>query len=265
MSIKITNLSVSLSHREVLHDVTADLPEGRVTGLIGPNGCGKTTLLRSIAGLLPVTAGAVTWRSRAFSDLPVRARARQIALLPQSAQTPAGITVAQLVAKGRSPYLRPFRALSALDRDAVARAMEDMGVADLAQTAVETLSGGQRQRVWIAMILAQDTQVVLLDEPINFLDLPHQIEVLRHVRHLSRAHGKTVAMVLHDLNYASRFCDHLIALKDGHVNAAGPTETVLTEDLIWDVFDVDCHIWRDQKSGMPLVVPTPPDPETGVA
>lgn len=255
MSVSIENLIVSLGGRPILKGLSLDLPGGEVSGLIGPNGCGKTTLLRSIAGLLPLQGGSISWRHRQVAQMKAGERARQIAILPQSAQAPEGMKVADLVARGRSPHLRPFRPMSKVDRDAVQRALADVGLEHLGGRPVAALSGGQRQRAWIAMVLAQDTPLVLLDEPTTFLDLPHQVDILRLARRLSTEHGKTVVMVLHDLNFAARFCDRIAALKEGQLVAEGAPETVLTQQTIGQMFGMTCRILSDPRHNTPFVLP----------
>ncbi|TNJ42742.1 ABC transporter ATP-binding protein [Phaeobacter sp. B1627] len=255
MSVVIENLSVSLAGQPVLQNLSLALPTGKVTGLIGPNGCGKTTLLRTIAGLQPMQHGAVNWQDQPVSALSATERARQIAILPQSAQAPDSMTVADLIARGRTPYLRAFRPMTQHDRQAVRTAIARVGLSDLADRAVASLSGGQRQRAWIAMVLAQDTPLVLLDEPTTFLDLHHQIDILELVTDLARSHGKTVIAVLHDLNLASRFCDHLVALRAGEVITAGPPAEVVTQDTMLRVFDLPCQILPDPRYATPVVLP----------
>lgn len=255
MSVSIRDLQVSLSGRTILQGLSLDLPNGEVSGLIGPNGCGKTTLLRSIAGLLPLQGGHILWRDRSIADMKTSVRARQIAMLPQSAQAPEGMQVAALVARGRTPHLRPFTPMRKSDHDAVERAMRDVGINHLADRPVAALSGGQRQRVWIAMVLAQDTPLVLLDEPTTFLDLPHQIELLRLARRLSTDHDKTVVMVLHDLNFAARYCDRIAALKDGRLIADGTPKEVMTKDIIGQMFAMSCRIQSDPQYQTPIILP----------
>ncbi|MGR3759146.1 ABC transporter ATP-binding protein [Roseobacteraceae bacterium NS-SX3] len=255
MTVFIENLQVSLGGRKILKGLSLQLPGSKVSGLIGPNGCGKTTLLRSIAGLLPLQGGSICWQNKPVAEMRAGERARQIAILPQSAQTPEGMQVADLVARGRTPHLRPFRPMSKGDREAVHRAMADVGIEHLAGRQVTALSGGQRQRAWIAMVLAQDTPLVLLDEPTTFLDLPHQVDVLRLARKLSTDHGKTVVMVLHDLNFAARYCDRVVALKEGELVAKGAPGDVLTEKTIGQMFGMACRIQSDPRHNTPVVLP----------
>ena len=255
MSVSIKNLRVSLGGRPVLNDLTLAFPAGQVTGLIGPNGCGKTTLLRAIAGLQAAEGGQVTWQQQPVAAMRPGQRARHIAILPQSAQVPDHMTVAELAARGRTPHLRPFRPLSGRDKQAVQQAMRSVGIEDLAARPVSALSGGQRQRAWIAMVLAQDTPLVLLDEPTTFLDLPHQIDILRLVADLSRTHGKTIIAVLHDLNLAARFCGHLAALRAGTLITAGPPAQVVTEETIRRMFGIPCQIQSDRRYNTPVVLP----------
>ncbi|MFF0658947.1 MULTISPECIES: ABC transporter ATP-binding protein [Micromonospora] len=241
--------------RTVLDGLDLDLPADTFTVIVGPNACGKSTLLRTMARLLTPRRGAVLLDGAAIRDLPTRDVARRLGVLPQSPLVPEGITVADLVGRGRQPYQRWWRQWSAEDGRAVEEAMRLADVSALADRAVDTLSGGQRQRVWIAMTLAQDTDVLLLDEPTTFLDLAHQVEVLDLLHRLRAERGRTVVAVLHDLNQAARYAGHLIAMRDGAVVAAGKPREILTADLVRDVFGLDCVVVPCPVSGAPLVVP----------
>ncbi|AYF28537.1 cobalamin/Fe(3+)-siderophore ABC transporter ATP-binding protein [Micromonospora tulbaghiae] len=249
------DLVVGYEGRTVLDGLDLDLPADTFTVIVGPNACGKSTLLRTMARLLTPRRGAVLLDGAAIRDLPTRDVARRLGVLPQSPLVPEGITVADLVGRGRQPYQRWWRQWSAEDGRAVDEAMRLADVGALADRAVDTLSGGQRQRVWIAMTLAQDTDALLLDEPTTFLDLAHQVEVLDLLHRLRAERGRTVVAVLHDLNQAARYAGHLIAMRDGAVVAAGNPREILTADLVRDVFGLDCVVVPCPVSGAPLVVP----------
>ncbi|MEW2589424.1 ABC transporter ATP-binding protein [Micromonospora aurantiaca] len=249
------DLVVGYEGRTVLDGLDLDLPADTFTVIVGPNACGKSTLLRTMARLLTPRRGAVLLDGAAIRDLPTRDVARRLGVLPQSPLVPEGITVADLVGRGRQPYQRWWRQWSAEDARAVEEAMRLADVSALADRPVDTLSGGQRQRVWIAMTLAQDTDALLLDEPTTFLDLAHQVEVLDLLHRLRAERGRTVVAVLHDLNQAARYADHLIAMRDGAVVAAGEPREILTADLVRDVFGLDCVVVPCPVSGAPLVVP----------
>ena len=231
------------------------VPPGRITAIVGPNACGKSTLLRSMSRLLSPRSGSVLLDGTAVHRMPARELARTLGLLPQSPVAPEGITVADVVGRGRHPHQRLFSRWSHADDVAVAEALEATDTVELAERAVDELSGGQRQRAWIAMALAQQTDVLLLDEPTTFLDVSHQIEVLDLLTDLNRTRGTTIVMVLHDLNLAARYADHLIALVDGRVHAAGPPVAVLTEDTVRVVFGLESRVVDDPVSGRPLMLP----------
>jgi iron complex transport system ATP-binding protein len=251
-------LTAGYEDRVVLDGLDLDLPAGAFTAVVGPNACGKSTLLRALARLLKPRGGAVLLDGVALRDLPTRDVARRLAVLPQSPLVPEGVTVAELVARGRQPYQRWWQQWSAQDAEAVREAMALADVEALADRPVDTLSGGQRQRVWIAMTLAQDTEILLLDEPTTFLDLAHQVEVLNLVHRLRSERGRTVVAVLHDLNQAARYADHLVAMRAGAVVAAGPPREILTAGLVRDVFGLDCVVVPCPVSGAPLVLPAWP-------
>jgi iron complex transport system ATP-binding protein len=249
------DLTLGYGDRVVVRDLSLDVPSGAVTVVVGANACGKSTLLRALGRLLRPRAGAVLLDGQDLHALPCRAVARRIAVLPQSATCPEGITVADLVSRGRQPHQRWWRQWSVADERAVAAAMERTGVAELAGRHVDELSGGQRQRVWLAMALAQDTEVLLLDEPTTFLDIAHQVEVLDLVRELNRERGRTVVAVLHDLNQACRYADHLVAIAGGRIVAQGPPDRVVDAGLVGAVFGLDCVVIPDPVTGTPLAVP----------
>ena len=248
-------LVLGYDERVVVDGLDLTVPPGEVTVVVGANACGKSTLLRGLARLLAPQGGAVLLDGRDLHATPTRALARRLGLLPQSPIAPEGITVGDLVARGRTPHSRWWQQWSPEDEDAVQQAMAATGVADLADRSVDELSGVQRQRVWLAMALAQQTEVLLLDEPTTYLDLAHQVAVLELVAELHRTAGRTVVMVLHDLNHAARYAGHLVAMKDGQVVAAGPPTEILTEQLVQDVFGLPVAVVACPVSGRPLVVP----------
>lgn len=239
----------------VLAGLDLQVPSGQVTAIVGGNGSGKSTLLRTMARLLPAEAGAVLLDGRDVAGLPTREVARMLGLLPQSPITPEGITVRDLVARGRTPHTSLWRQWSPADENAVIDALAATRLTELADRPVDALSGGQRQRVWIAMVVAQATPLLLLDEPTTFLDLAHQLDVLELVGRLNREQGRTVVMVLHDLAQACRFADHLVALRDGEIVAAGPPAVVVDQEMVRRVFDVECRILTDPGGDTPVVVP----------
>jgi iron-siderophore transport system ATP-binding protein len=254
-TLRTEHLSLGYGPVTVVDDLTAAIPEGRVTMIVGTNACGKSTLLRGLARLLSPSAGAVYLDGKSISSLRSKDVATVLGLLPQSPTAPEGITVADLVGRGRYPHQGLFRRWTAEDDEAVARAMLATDTVELASRPVDELSGGQRQRVWIAMALAQRTPLLLLDEPTTFLDISHQIEVLDLLSDLNHADGTTVVIVLHDLNLAARYGDHLIAMKSGRIAAEGAPGDILTAELVEDVFGLPCRIIDDPVSGTPMVVP----------
>ncbi|WP_082093232.1 ABC transporter ATP-binding protein [Demequina sediminicola] len=253
--LHISGLTVGYHDVDVLHDVDLAIPSGKVTVIVGANACGKSTLLKAVSRLLKPRAGVVMLDGRAVHRTPPKQLARVMGVLPQAPVAPEGITVADLVGRGRHPHQKIVARWSAADDAAVAEALNATDTAELAERSVDELSGGQRQRVWIAMALAQDTDVLLLDEPTTYLDVSHQIEVLDLLAELNALRGTTIVMVLHDLNMAARYADHLIAMKSGEVRATGTPASVLTAEIVQDVFGLDSVVIDDPVSGTPLVVP----------
>ncbi|MGW8487768.1 ABC transporter ATP-binding protein [Streptomyces sp. NPDC055886] len=248
-------LTLGYGDRTVVDSLDLDVPPGRITVIVGANACGKSTLLRSMSRLLAPRGGRVVLDGKEVHRLPAKELARTLGLLPQSPIAPEGITVSDLVGRGRHPHQGIFSRWNEQDDAAVAAALEATHTEPLAERAVDELSGGQRQRVWIAMALAQQTDLLLLDEPTTFLDASHQIEVLDLLTDLNRSRGTTIVMVLHDLNLAARYADHLIALADGGLHASGTPAEVLTEETVRAVFDLDSRIIEDPVSGRPLMLP----------
>ncbi|PYE81320.1 ABC transporter ATP-binding protein [Pseudoroseicyclus aestuarii] len=241
--------------RQVLHGVDLTVETGAVTAIIGANACGKSTLLKTMARLIMPQAGRVLLDGESIHTRSTRSVARVLGLLPQSPLAPEGITVADLVARGRRPHQGFLSRQSVRDDAAVATALEATGTLDLAERSVDALSGGQRQRVWIAMALAQETELLLLDEPTTFLDVAHQIEVLDLLMDMNASRGITVVMVLHDLNLAARYADRLVAMKAGHIYAEGPPGAVFTAPMLQAVFGLRCEVIIDPTSGRPMMLP----------
>ncbi|WP_411698448.1 ABC transporter ATP-binding protein [Conyzicola sp.] len=239
----------------IVDGVDLELPAGRITVIVGANACGKSTLLKTLARLIKPTSGAVVLDGKQISEVHTKQLARTLGLLPQQPIAPEGIAVADLVGRGRHPHQKLFRSWTTDDDRAVVEALEATGVADLADRSVDELSGGQRQKVWIAMALAQQTDILLLDEPTTFLDIAHQVEVLDLLTDLNRRQGTTIVIVLHDLNLAIRYADTLVAVKDGKVLAMGAPSEVVTSTLIEEVFGLRSTIITDPVSGKPMVTP----------
>jgi len=249
------SLTLGYGKKVVADNLTVAIPDGHFTAIIGPNGCGKSTLLRTLSRLMTPTEGHVYLDGEQIQRFNSKEVARRIGLLAQNATTPGDITVQELVSRGRYPHQPLFTRWRQEDDRAVQRAMQATGVADLALQSVDTLSGGQRQRAWIAMVLAQETAIMLLDEPTTWLDISYQIDVLELLSKLNREQGYTLAAVLHDLNQACRYATHLIALRDGKMVAQGAPKEIVTAELIEAVYGLRCMIIEDPVAHTPLVVP----------
>ncbi|GAB3387495.1 ABC transporter ATP-binding protein [Humibacter soli] len=254
-SIVADDVTLAYGDRIIVDGLDLTVPPGRITAIVGANGCGKSTLLRALARIVSPKSGSILLDGKALRDTPTKQIARTLGLLPQSPTAPEGIAVADLVGRGRHPHQRFLTRWSGGDDEAVARALAVTGTTELADRAVDELSGGQRQRVWIAMALAQETEVLLLDEPTTFLDVAHQVEVLDLLADLNHERGTTIVMVLHDMNLAARYADHVFAMRSGRIVAAGTPDEVMTEQVIGAVFDLDCAVISDPVSGAPLVLP----------
>ncbi|MGK8505890.1 ABC transporter ATP-binding protein [Nocardia asiatica] len=248
-------VTLGYGDRVVVDGLSLTITPGVVTTVIGPNGCGKSTLLRSLGRLLRPREGRVLLDGKAISTMKTKDVARIVGVLPQSPVAPEGLTVADLVTRGRHPHQSWFRQWSGTDESEVTTALEQTGITDLADRALDELSGGQRQRAWISMALAQGTDILLLDEPTTYLDLAHSIEVLDLVDRLHADLGRTVVMVLHDLNLAIRYSDQLVVMHDGRVVAAGAPDEVVSVALLREVFDLDATVLEDPVSGRPMIVP----------
>ncbi|VEG28672.1 ABC transporter ATP-binding protein [Actinomyces howellii] len=253
--LSTAELSSGYGRRTVVDGVDLAVPTGRITVIVGANACGKSTLLKTMARILAPSSGAVLLDGEPVGSIPTRRLATRLGLLAQQPVAPEGIAVSDLVGRGRHPHQGAFRSWTAEDRRVVEEALVATGTATLADRAVDELSGGQRQRVWIAMALAQRTDVLLLDEPTTFLDLAHQVEVLDLLTDLNRDRGTTIVMVLHDINLAARYADHVVAMKAGRVVAAGPPAEVVDPTLVREVFGLEAEVITDPVSGTPLIVP----------
>ncbi|WP_432150460.1 ABC transporter ATP-binding protein [Streptomyces sp. bgisy029] len=254
-TLQARDVRLGYGDREIVAGLTVTVPPGKITVIVGPNACGKSTLLRAMARLLAPSAGAVLLNGRSIQEMPTKEVAAVLGILPQSPTAPEGITVSDLVGRGRYPHQGWFRRWGAEDDEAVAQALLSTDVLELADRPVDELSGGQRQRVWIAMALAQRTDILLLDEPTTYLDASHQLDVLDLLTDLNRERGVTMVAVLHDLNLACRYADHMIAMKDGRILAEGRPVDIVTEELVGEVFGMRCSVIADPASATPMVVP----------
>lgn len=253
--LEARHTTIGYDKRVIAEGLSVAIPDRSFTVIVGPNACGKSTLLRALSRLLKPSAGEVVLDGRAIQSYPAKEVARRLGLLPQTSIAPDGITVADLVARGRYPHQKLIRQWSVEDEAAVVEAMAATKVAGFSHRLMDELSGGQRQRAWVAMVLAQQTALLLLDEPTTFLDIAHQIELLELLRNLNIVEGHTIVAVLHDLNHACRYATHLIAMRDGKILAEGSPAAIVTAELVEQVFGISCLVVDDPVSHTPLVIP----------
>ncbi|CAG9613050.1 Petrobactin import ATP-binding protein FpuD [Bacillus rhizoplanae] len=254
-ALETKSLTLSYGETIIIDELDLEIPKGKISIFIGSNGCGKSTLLRSLARLLKPTSGDILLGDQVIQHMQTKQIARQLAILPQGPQAPEGVTVLQLVKQGRYPYQTWLKQWSKQDEEMVWKALAATGMTEFAERDVYALSGGQRQRAWIAMTLAQDTDIILLDEPTTYLDMTHQIEVLDLLFELNENEQRTIVMVLHDLNLACRYADHIVAIRDKQIYAQGKPEDIINDKLVRDVFRMNCEIIRDPLFGTPLCIP----------
>ncbi len=253
-SITTENLAIAYDENTIVEALDMQIPRGKITTIIGPNGCGKSTVLKAVGRILRFKNGMVYLSGEDIRTLSTKEIARKMAILPQSPTAPEGLTVGELVAYGRLPYQRGFGKLTLNDRKIIAWSLEVTKLAELEYRSVNTLSGGQRQRVWIAMALTQQTDLILLDEPTTYLDLSHQLEVLELLSDLNKKQGCTIVMVLHDLNLAARFADYMIAIRGGNVICHGAPDKVMVPSVLKEVFHIDAQIIKEPRTGRPVCV-----------
>ncbi|WP_010676472.1 ABC transporter ATP-binding protein [Bacillus timonensis] len=254
-ALETEGLTLSYGDSIIIEDLQLEIPKGEITVFIGGNGCGKSTLLRSLARLLKPKQGSILLEGEKIAKLPTKEVARKLAILPQGPTAPEGLTVLQLVKQGRYPYQNWLKQWSEEDEKMVIHALEATNMTDFAERTVDSLSGGQRQRAWIAMTLAQQTDIILLDEPTTYLDMTHQIEILDLLFELNETEKRTIIMVLHDLNLACRYAHHIVAIKNKQIYGQGKPESVVNCSLVKDVFGMDCEVTVDPLFGTPLCIP----------
>ncbi len=248
------DLNVSYGERLIVKDLSIEIPDKKITTIIGPNGCGKSTLLKAMTRIIPHQSGRVVLDGGSIYKENTKVIAKKMAILPQTPESASGLTVGELVSYGRFPYQKGFGRLTSKDIEVINWALDVTGTAEFKYQSVDALSGGQRQRVWIALSLAQETEMIFLDEPTTYLDMAHQLEVLELLQKLNKEQERTIVMVLHDLNQAARFADYIIALKDGQIVKAGSYEEVINHDVLKEVFHIDAEIGRDPRTNKPMCV-----------
>ncbi len=246
------DLNIGYGERLIIKDLSIDIPDKQITTIIGSNGCGKSTLLKAITRIITHQSGTILLDGQEIAKENTKSLAKKMAILPQTPESVSGLTVGELVSYGRFPYQKGFGRLTKKDYEVIDWALEVTGTTEYKYRPVDALSGGQRQRVWIAMALAQETEIIFLDEPTTYLDMAHQLEVLELLQRLNREQGRTIIMVLHDLNQAARFADYLLALKDGNIIKSGNCEEVITRDVLRRVFQIDAEIGRDPRTNKPM-------------
>lgn len=246
------DLNIGYGERLIVKDLNIEIPDKKITTIIGSNGCGKSTLLKAITRIIPHQSGAVVLDGGNISKESTKILAKKMAILPQTPESASGLAVGELVSYGRFPYQKGFGRLTKKDYEVIEWALEVTGTKEFKYRSVDALSGGQRQRVWIAMALAQETEMIFLDEPTTYLDMAHQLEVLELLQTLNKEQKRTIVMVLHDLNQAARFADYIIALKDGEIVKAGSCEEIITQDVLKKVFQIDAEIGRDPRTNKPM-------------
>ncbi|EUJ32905.1 hypothetical protein MFLO_04745 [Listeria floridensis FSL S10-1187] len=249
------NLQIAYDKRIIVDSLNIEIPKGEITALVGANGSGKSTILKTMARLIKPKQGAVILDGKKIHQEPTKQIAKELAILPQNPEAPEGLTVAELIRYGRSPHQTGFKTVSAQDTEIIDWALKMTSLTDLKERPLDHLSGGQRQRAWIAMALAQDTEILFLDEPTTFLDMTHQLDVMNILKELNQTEQKTIVMVVHDLNHASRYASHMIAIKDGKVAASGVPQDVMTAPMLEEVFNVKADILIDPRSGVPICIP----------
>ncbi|EIM1365739.1 ABC transporter ATP-binding protein [Listeria monocytogenes] len=249
------NLQISYDKRIIVDGLDIAIPANKITALVGANGSGKSTILKTMSRLMKPSKGAVYLDGKTIHSQPTRDVAKQLAILPQNPSAPDGLTVFELISYGRSPHQSSFKSIIAKDREIIFWSLRVTNLMELADRPIDSLSGGQRQRAWIAMALAQETDVLFLDEPTTFLDMTHQLDVLNLLKQLNQSENRTIVMVVHDLNHASRYAHHMIAIKEGKVIAEGTPTNVMTEQTLEDVFNIKADILIDPRSGVPLCLP----------
>ncbi|MFC4102061.1 ABC transporter ATP-binding protein [Paenibacillus xanthanilyticus] len=250
-----SGLNIAYEERLIVEDLNIAIPQGKITALVGANGSGKSTILKTMARIMSPAAGAVMLDGKSIHKQSTREVAKQLAILPQNPTAPDGLTVSELVSYGRFPYQKGFGSLSKDDRAIIKWAVDATRMTEFADRPIDQLSGGQRQRAWIAMALAQQTDILFLDEPTTFLDMAHQLEVLELLQELNSTANRTIVMVVHDLNHASRYAHHMIAIKKGKVAGEGSPVEVMTPDILREVFSIEADILVDPRSGVPLCLP----------
>lgn len=263
-AVHTKEVSIAYADQLIVDNLTLAIPERRMTALVGANGSGKSTILKTIARILKPKRGSVYLDGKAIHQQSTKAVAKQLAILPQNPVAPDGLTVYELISYGRFPHQKGFGTLSGEDYQVIDWAIEVTGMGDFAERTMDALSGGQRQRAWIAMALAQETEVILLDEPTTFLDMAHQLEVLNLLKKLNEEQQRTIIMVVHDLNHATRFAHHMVAIKSGKVIAEGETRKVMTKEMLREVFGIEADILPDPRTGVPLCLPYELAPDTPV-
>lgn len=262
-ALSADRIDLSYNGPLIVEDLSVSIPSKGIVAIVGANACGKTTLIKALARLLPPAKGSVLLDSKEIHSLPTKEVATRLGILPQSPRAPDGVTVSDLVRRGRFPHQNFFNQWSDSDERAVAKALELMGLAKLGDKPVDELSGGQRQRAWIAMVIAQDTPLIFLDEPCTHLDIAHQMELLEMLEDLSKKEGRAIVMVLHDLNQASQYADHIIAMQAGRIATEGAPKDIINSDFMEKVFGVCCRVIENPVSGTPLCIPAHLAPRNG--